>query len=80
METEMITYIVNLISTVGFPIVCVLFMWRKITDSDEKQTALLTELTIAIKNLTEYIKGGEHRERKKSPQYLKALTRTVSLV
>ena len=62
METEMITYIVNLISTVGFPIVCVLFMWRKITDSDEKQTALLTELTIAIKNLTEYIKGGEHRE------------------
>lgn len=62
METEMITYIVNLISTVGFPIVCVLFMWRKITDSDEKQTALLTELTIAIKNLTEYIKGGERRE------------------
>ena len=62
METEMITYIVNIISTVGFPIVCVLFMWRKITDSDEKQTALLTELTIAIKNLTEYIKGGERRE------------------
>lgn len=51
--------IVQLISTVGFPIVCVIFMWRKITDSDEKQTQLLTELTLAIKNLSEYIKGGE---------------------
>lgn len=46
------------ITTVGFPIVCVIFMWRKITDSDEKQTQLLTELTLAIKNLTDYIKGG----------------------
>lgn len=48
--------IVNMISSVGFPIVCVIFMWRKITDSDEKQTILLNELTIAIKNLTEYMK------------------------
>lgn len=48
----------NFITTVGFPIVCVIFMWRKITDSDEKQTQLLTELTLAIKNLTDYIKGG----------------------
>lgn len=58
MNTEIITEIERLIATLGFPIVCVVFMWRKITDSDEKQTALLTELTIAIKNLTEYIKGG----------------------
>ena len=48
--------IVNVISSVGFPIVCVIFMWRKITDSDEKQTILLNELTFAIKNLTEYMK------------------------
>lgn len=48
--------VVNMISSVGFPIVCVIFMWRKITDSDEKQTILLNELTIAIKNLTEYMK------------------------
>ena len=48
--------IVNMISSVGFPIVCVIFMWRKITDSDEKQTILLNELTIAIRNLTEYMK------------------------
>lgn len=48
----------NFITTVGFPIVCVIFMWRKITDSDEKQTQLLNELTLAIKNLTDYIKGG----------------------
>lgn len=48
----------RIISTLGFPIVCVIFMWKKITDSDEKQTKLLTELTQAINNLTEYVKGG----------------------
>lgn len=57
MTPEVIAEIERLITTVGFPIVCVIFMWRKITDSDEKQTELLTELTLAIKNLTEYIKG-----------------------
>lgn len=59
MNTEIIAEIERIIATLGFPIVCVIFMWRKITDSDEKQTALLTELTIAIRNLTEYIKGGK---------------------
>jgi len=60
MTPELMASIKELITVIGFPIVCVIFMWRKITDSDEKQTALLTELTIAIKNLTEYIqdKGG----------------------
>lgn len=57
MTPEILAELGQLISTLGFPIVCVIFMWRKITDSDEKQTALLTELTIAIKNLTEYIRG-----------------------
>lgn len=61
MTPEIIAEIEQLITTIGFPIVCVIFMWRKITDSDEKQTALLTELTIAIKNLTEYIRGGENK-------------------
>lgn len=59
MSTEVLVEIERLITTIGFPIVCVIFMWRKITDSDEKQTALLTELTMAINKLTEYIKGGE---------------------
>lgn len=58
MSVETIQEIEKLITTIGFPIVCVIFMWKKITDSDEKQTTLLTELTIAIKNLTDYIKGG----------------------
>lgn len=57
MAPEIIVEIERLITTIGFPIVCVIFMWKKITDSDEKQTSLLTELIIAIKNLTEYIKG-----------------------
>ena len=56
MSPEMLASIKELITVIGFPIVCVIFMWRKITDSDEKQTALLTELTIAIRNLTDYIK------------------------
>lgn len=61
MNAEILSEIERLIATLGFPIVCVVFMWRKITDSDEKQTALLTELTIAIRNLTEYIKGGNSK-------------------
>lgn len=59
MTPETIKEIETFITTIGFPIVCVVFMWKKITDSDEKQTSLLTELTIAIKNLTDYIKGGK---------------------
>lgn len=59
MSTEVLVEIERLITTIGFPIVCVIFMWRKITESDEKQTALLTELTMAINKLTEYIKGGK---------------------
>lgn len=59
MSIEAIKEIETLITTIGFPIVCVIFMWRKITDSDEKQTALLTELTTAIRDLTLYIKGGD---------------------
>ena len=57
MTPEIIEEIERAITTIGFPIVCVIFMWRKITDSDEKQTALLNELILAIRNLSEYIKG-----------------------
>ena len=57
MTPEIIEEIERAITTIGFPIVCVIFMWRKITDSDEKQTALLNELILAIKNLSEYIRG-----------------------
>ena len=56
MDMELFNAISQFITTIGFPIVCVIFMWRKITDSDEKQTQLLTELTATIKNLTDYIK------------------------
>lgn len=59
MTPEVIAELERMISTIGFPIVCVVFMWRKITDSDEKQTLLLNQLTMAINNLTEYIKGGK---------------------
>lgn len=58
---EVINEIEKAIATLGFPIVCVIFMWKKITVSDEKQNEMLTELTAAIKNLTEYIKGGDRK-------------------
>ena len=56
MDVAVITEIERLITTIGFPIVCVIFMWKKITESDAKQSALLAELTAAINTLTEYIK------------------------
>lgn len=61
MSPEVLQQITNIISTIGFPIVCVIFMWRKITDSDEKYQGLLSELTIAIKELTIYIKEGDKK-------------------
>lgn len=61
MSPEILQQITNIISTIGFPIVCVIFMWRKITDSDEKYQQLLSELTMAIKELTIFIKEGEKK-------------------
>ena len=61
MSTEVLVEIERLITAIGFPIVCVIFMWRKITDSDEKQTALLSELTNAINNLAELIRRDKER-------------------
>ena len=61
MSPDILQQISNIISTIGFPIVCVIFMWRKITDSDEKYQQLLSELTIAIKELTIFIKEGEKK-------------------
>lgn len=61
MDAEILIEIERLITTIGFPIVCVIFMWRKITDSDEKQTALLSELTNAINNLAELIRRDKER-------------------
>lgn len=56
MSPEMLQQIANLVSTLGFPIVCVIFMWRKITQSDEKNADLLAKLTQAINELAIYIK------------------------
>lgn len=58
MTSEILKEIKEWISTLGFPIAMCWFMWRKITESDEKQSNLLTELTKAITELTAYIKGG----------------------
>ena len=55
---EILKEIKEWISTLGFPIAMCWLMWKKITESDEKQSNLLTELTKAITELTAYIKGG----------------------
>ena len=51
----------DFISSMGFPIAMCLLLWRKITDSDEKQSNLITELTKAVTELTAYIKGGANK-------------------
>ncbi len=40
--------IVQLISGVGFPIVFCLLMWKKISDSDDKNREIMTEFKVAI--------------------------------
>lgn len=55
---EIMKEIEDFISRLGFPIAMCWLMWRKITDSDEKQSNLITELTKAVTELTFYIKGG----------------------
>lgn len=50
------------ITTIGFPIFMCWLMWKKITESDQKQSELLAELTKAINNLTIYIKEGKKNE------------------
>lgn len=44
MTPEIIKEIKELITTIGFPIVCVVFMWRKITDSDEKTNTAINRI------------------------------------
>lgn len=61
MTPEMLQQVANLISTLGFPIVCVVFMWRKITQSDEKNADLLAKLTQAINELAIYIKENDKK-------------------
>ena len=54
--TDILHEIEQSITTIGFPIICVIFLWKNKIDIDEKQTQLLGELTNAINNLTDYIK------------------------
>ena len=58
MNLDSLKEIEVIITSIGFPIFMCWMMWRKITESDEKQSALLAELISAINSLSEYIKGG----------------------
>ena len=50
------------VTTIGFPIFMCWLMWKKITESDAKQSELLATLTSAINELTIYIKRKEKND------------------
>lgn len=58
MEVNLMNEAVQLISTVGFPIVCVMFLWRYVnttmkefTDTMRENTAILTKLMQKLDDL-----------------------------
>lgn len=55
-DTALVKEIEIAITTIGFPIFMCWLMWKKITESDAKQSELLATLTSAINELTVYIK------------------------
>lgn len=56
MDIDVIKEIEVAVTTIGFPIFMCWLMWKKITESDAKQSELLAQLTNAIHELTLYIK------------------------
>lgn len=56
MDANMIKEIEIAVTTIGFPIFMCWLMWKKITESDAKQSELLANLINAINELTVYIK------------------------
>ena len=62
-DTSLVKEIEIAITTIGFPIFMCWLMWKKITESDAKQSELLATLTSAINELTVYIKErSKHNE------------------
>lgn len=58
MEVELMNEAVQLISTVGFPIVCVMFLWKYVnttmkefTETMRENTAILTKLMQKLDDL-----------------------------
>lgn len=61
MSPESIKEIEVFISTIGFPIFMCWLLWKKVTESDAKQSELLANLINAINELTIYIKEGKQK-------------------
>lgn len=64
---ETINTITALISNIGFPIVCVIFLWKYISTTQKEFTEAIRNNTAVTEKLCEKIddltKGGEHDEK-----------------
>ena len=58
MEVQEIT---ALISNIGFPIVCVIFMWKYISTSMSELTKSLTEITITLNKICDRLDDLERK-------------------
>lgn len=58
MEVQEIT---ALISNIGFPIVCVIFMWKYISTSMSDLTRSLTEITITLNKICDRLEDLERK-------------------
>lgn len=68
METNVVEIIVSMIGSVGFPIVCCLFMWKYINETMKEFTKTMTENTKMLTRMCDKLdmwtetKGGKDRE------------------
>ena len=55
MDATTMSEAVQLISTVGFPIVCVMFLWRYVNTTMKEFTDIMKENTMALQKLMQKI-------------------------
>lgn len=61
--------VVSLISSVGFPIVCVIFLWRYVNSTLKEFTTTMHENTMMLQKVydkLDSLDGGKANEQKKS--------------
>lgn len=64
MNTEAVNIIVNLISSVGFPIVCVFFLWKYVTEMMQEYSGNLKEIAGTLSKVCDRLDDLERRLEK----------------